>query len=192
MSDAPARSHTSNVGKWDGWYANLSVSNQGPVLYANAVTYLMAAAFLADVDEVEDWGCGGGGFRRFCLSPRYIGLDGSKTPFADKTVDLCTYSSKVPGIMMRHLLEHNYDWEKILISAVRSFEQKFCLVLFTPFASETKEIAHNLKHGVDAPDLSFRREDIERHFTGLRWKLIENIPTQSQYGVEHVYFIWRQ
>jgi hypothetical protein len=29
------------------------------VLYANAVTYLMAAAFLADVDEVEDWGCGG-------------------------------------------------------------------------------------------------------------------------------------
>ncbi len=110
----PARSHTSNVGKWDGWYVNLSVSNQGPVLYANAVTYLMAAAFLADVDEVEDWGCGGGGFRRFCLSWRYIGLDGSRTPFADKIVDLCTYSSNVPGIMMRHLLEHNYDWERIL------------------------------------------------------------------------------
>ena len=162
------------------------------MLYANAVTYLMAAAFLADVDEVEDWGCGGGGFRRFCLSRRYIGLDGSRTPFADKIVDLCTYSSNVPGIMMRHLLEHNYDWERILASAVRSFEQKFCLILFTPFASETKEIAHNLKYGVDVPDLSFKREDIERHFTGLRWKLIENIATQSQYGVEHVYFIWRQ
>jgi hypothetical protein len=169
MSDVPARSHTSNVGKWDGWYANLSVSNQGPVLYANAVTYLMAAAFLADVDEVEDWGCGGGGFRRFCLSPRYIGLDGSRTPFADKIVDLCTYSSKVPGIMMRHLLEHNYDWEKILISAVRSFEQKFCLRFFLSGAKTSRDIS-----------------------TGLRWKLIENIPTQSQYGVEHVYFIWRQ
>lgn len=94
--------------------------------------------------------------------------------------------------MMRHLLEHNYDWERILASAIRSFEQKFCLILFTPFASETKEIAHNLKYGVDVPDLSFKREDIERHFTGLRWKLIENIATQSQYGVEHAYFIWRQ
>jgi hypothetical protein len=95
------------------------------VLYANAVTYLMAAAFLADVDEIEDWGCGGGGFRRFCLSRRYVGLDGSKTPFADKIVDLCTYRSNAPDIMMRHVLEHNYDWEKILISAVRSFQQKY-------------------------------------------------------------------
>jgi hypothetical protein len=95
MSDPPA-SHANNVGKWDSWYANLSVSNQGPVLYANAVTYLMAAAFLADVDEIEDWGCGGGGFRRFCLSRRYVGLDGSKTPFADKIVDLCTYRSNAP------------------------------------------------------------------------------------------------
>jgi hypothetical protein len=81
--------------------------------------------------------------------------------------------STAPGIMMRHILEHNYDWEKILISAIRSFQEKFCLVLFTPFASETKEIAHNLKYGVDVPDLSFKRQDIERHFIGLRWKLIE-------------------
>jgi hypothetical protein len=73
---------------------------------------------------VEDWGCGGGGFRRFCLSPRYIGLDGSKTPFADKIVDLCTYSLIAPGIMMRHILEHNYEWERILVSAVRSFQEK--------------------------------------------------------------------
>jgi hypothetical protein len=39
--------------------------------------------------------------------------------------------------------------------------------------------------------LSFRREDIERHFDGVRWKLIQNIPTRSQYGIEHVYFVWR-
>src|SRR5262245_48737205 len=80
MSDAAAGSHASNVGKWDCVYAGLSVCNQGPALYANAVTYLMAAAFLADVEEVEDWGCGGGGFRRFCLSPRYIGLDAARRP----------------------------------------------------------------------------------------------------------------
>jgi hypothetical protein len=69
---------------------------------------------------------------------------------------------------------------------------KLCLILFTPFAAETKEIAHNAAIGVDVPDLSFGREDIERHFAGLHWKLIENIRTESQYGVEHVYFVWRK
>ncbi len=43
---------TSNVGKWDAVYRNLSVV--APVMYADPVTYLMAAAYLADVDEVED------------------------------------------------------------------------------------------------------------------------------------------
>jgi hypothetical protein len=189
MTGSPVQSHPTNVGKWDSCYRNLSPT--APMIYANSVTYLMAAAFLADVDEVEDWGCGGGGFRHFCLSPRYIGLDGSKTPFADKIVDLCTYSSDVPGIMMRHILEHNYHWEKILVSALGSFQRKFCLILFTPFAHETKEIAHNRNIGIDVPDLSFKREDIERNFTGLKWKLVEDIGTQSQYGVEHVYFVWR-
>jgi hypothetical protein len=192
MTQSPLPVLSSNVGKWDNVYRNLFVpNNRSPAFYADAVTYLMVAAFLADVEEVEDWGCGGGGFRRFCLSPRYVGLDGSKTPFADKIVDLCTYSSSAPGIMMRHLLEHNYAWEKILTSAVKSFRKKFCLVLFTPLAAETKEIAHNRASGIDAPDLSFNRADIEQHFAGLNWKLIENIKTQSQYGVEHVYLVWR-
>ena len=182
----------SNVGKWDSAYRRLSLGQQGPRLYADAVTYLMAAAFLADVDEVEDWGCGMGGFRRFCLSPRYVGLDGSKTPFADRIVDLCAYRSAAPGIMMRHVLEHNYEWEQVLVSAIESFQIKLCLILFTPFAAETKQIAHNAASGVDVPDLSFAREDIERHFAGLQWKLIENIRTQSQYTVEHVYFVWRK
>ncbi len=113
MSLTSQPSPGSNVGKWDGWYRNLSAANQDAVLYGDAVTYLMAAAFLADVDEVEDWGCGGGGFRHFCVSSRYVGLDGSKTPFADKIVDLCTYRSTAPGIMMRHVLEHNYEWERV-------------------------------------------------------------------------------
>src|SRR4051794_32584940 len=101
---------TTNVGKWDAAYRNLTLATSK--FYSDATTYLMAAAFLADIDEVEDWGCGGGGFRKFCISPRYIGLDGSKTPHADKIVDLCTYRSSTTGIMMRHILEHNYEWEK--------------------------------------------------------------------------------
>jgi hypothetical protein len=94
--------------------------------------------------------------------------------------------------MMRHVLEHNYQWEMILKSALDSFRKKFCLILFTPFVEETKEIAHNReKFGIDVPDLAFRRDDIERHFVGLKWHLIDNIKTKSQYHLEHVYFIWR-
>jgi hypothetical protein len=180
---------STNVGKWDDSYRKLS--GDAPALYADAVTYLMAAAFLADVDEVEDWGCGAGGFRMFCVNPGYVGLDGSKTPFADKIVDLCTYRSSAAGILMRHILEHNYEWEKVLDGALQSFQKKFCLILFTPFVDETKEMAHNAWGGIDAPDLSFKREDLERHFHNVNWKLIRDIRTKSQYGVEHVYFVWR-
>ena len=176
----------SNVGKWDGWYSNLAA----PIFYGDATTYVAAAAFLADVSEVEDWGCGGGGFRQFCLS-RYVGIDGSNTPFADKKVDLCTYRSTAPGILLRHVLEHNYAWEPILDGAVASFQRKLCVILFTPFAEQTKEIAHNRSLGVDVPDIAFSRHDVERHFDGLTWKLLPNIKTQSQYEVEHVYFVWR-
>jgi len=40
----------SNVGKWNGWYQYLAEHR----LYGDATTYLMAVAFLADVDAVED------------------------------------------------------------------------------------------------------------------------------------------
>jgi hypothetical protein len=89
------------------------------------------------------------------------------------------------------VIEHDYSWKEILDNAVNSFTRKFCLVLFTPFGPETREIAHNRAHGVDVPDLSFCRADIERRFAGLRWELFDNIPTDTGYGVEHVYLVWR-
>jgi hypothetical protein len=44
---------------------------------------------------------------------------------------------------------------------------------------------------VDVPDLSLRQADIEARFTGLRWELFDNIRTDTGYGVEHVYLVWR-
>jgi hypothetical protein len=180
----------SNIGKWDHWYEHVDPEVMSAFRYADTVTYSMAAAFMVDVQKVEDWGCGTGGFKRFYRG-NYVGIDGSRTPFADKIVDLCNYESNVDGIVIRHVLEHNYQWETILNAAVRSFNKKLCLILFTPFADTTKEIAHNRQHGVDAPDISFRREDIESKFAGLHWELFDNISTPSGYGVEHVYFVWK-
>lgn len=176
----------SMLGKWDGWYKN--IKSQGSFRYGNTVTYQLAADFLADVAEVEDWGCGTGGFKRL-YNGKYIGVDGSANPFVDKVADLCTYRSSVDGIVMRHVLEHNYDWADVLAGAVSSFRKKFCLVLFTPFMDTTGEIAHNKKHGVDVPDIAFNKKDIERFFEGLKWRLQDNIKTRTGYGVEHVYFV---
>ena len=182
----PAQDENSNLGKWDGWYSNITPDDIGAFRYGDTETYQMAAEFLSDLESVEDWGCGTGGFKRFCKSP-YIGIDGSKTPFADKIVDLCKYRSSVDGVMMRHVLEHNYQWEKILANAVASAKKKFCLILFTPFQTEGSIVlAQNLKYGVDVPDLGFRREDIEKHFAGWDFES-STLSTATGYGIEHVY-----
>jgi hypothetical protein len=178
------------MGKWDNWYSTLDSNAQTGFVYGDLTTYLIASAFLADVRGVEDWGCGTGVFKKFCLC-RYIGIDGSKTPFANRIVDLCTYRSDVDGILLRHVLEHNYQWEHILASAVQSFRRKLCLILFTPLGDQTFEIAHNRPSGVDVPDISFNRRDLEAYFEHFHWKLLENISTATTYGQEHVYFVWR-
>lgn len=175
----------SMLNKWDRWYKN--VKQMTSYRYGNTITYQLAEDFLKGLD-VEDWGCGAGGFKRLHRG-KYLGIDGSKTPFVDKLADLRSYKSSVDGIMMRHVLEHNYDWEKVLDNAISSFKSRFCLVIFTPFTNKTKVIAHNKKHGVDVPDISFNKKDIERHFKGLNWKLTENIKTKTGYGVEHIYYV---
>lgn len=191
MNKKPEASQ-SNLGKWDTWYKGLQPGIENTAMYAEAWTYFMAAAFFADVQEVEDWGCGKGGFRRI-FQGKYIGIDGSATPFADKTADLCRYRSSAEAILLRHVLEHNYAWEQILASALLSFRRKLCLVLFTPFSDVTTEIAHNRELGVDVPDLSLSQQEIEVLFRRhqVHWRLFKDLNTKSQYKVEHVYCVWR-
>ena len=181
-----------NAGKWDKWYAGLKLDNPSgaKTKYGANTTYIIAGAFLAGCEAVEDWGCGRGGFRGYCPG-RYIGVDGSHTPYADKIAELGEYRSSVDGILLRHVLEHNYNWPKVLDRAVKSFRKKLCVVLFTPFAETTRELAHNGKAGVDVPDLSLSAAEVEAHFQGLKWTLFRDIKTNSQYGVEHVYCVWR-
>lgn len=177
----------SMLGRWDRW--NKNIKNMGAFRYGDTITYKKAAEFLADMEGVEDWGCGAAGFKRF-YKGKYLGVDGSKNPFVDKIVDLAEYKSEVDGILLRHVLEHNYQWEKVLQNAVDSFQKKLCLILFTPFVEETKEIAHNRQHGVDVPDLAFKREDIEKLFDGTKFSS-ETLTTDTGYKVETIYYVER-
>jgi hypothetical protein len=173
-----------NTAKWDGVYRNLTEER----LWGDETTYRLAAEYLEDVHVVEDWGCGSGGFRGFCKT-KYIGVDGSATPFADKVVDLCDYTSSVDGILLRHVLEHNVDWEKILRNAVNSFKKKLCIVLFTPFGCKTRTILYDPAR--DVVTISFRKDDIARHLSGCQWSLNEGIRTESYYKGEHIFFVSR-
>ncbi len=115
--------------KWNGWYENLKLTDCGSFKYGDTSTYEMGYNFLESCDKIEDWGCGAGGFKRFFKNlNKYVGVDGSKTPFADIKTDLLIYNSNVDGIFMRHVLEHNYEWKKILENALKSFTQRMCLV----------------------------------------------------------------
>jgi hypothetical protein len=179
-----AQKEISNFGKWSNKYKDISEIG----IYADSTSYRLAADFLADIDTVEDWGCGSGGFRLFCKSS-YIGVDGSENPFVDKVVDLATYTSDAEGILLRHVLEHNPGWEQILVNALKSFRKKLCIAVFTPFLDKTQVIAYY--EAMDVVDIAFKRSDLTRHFDQFKWRSDENLKTESQYGIEHIFYIER-
>ena len=92
---------------------------------------------------------------------------------------------------MRHVIEHNYEWRKILNNACKSFKKKMCLILFTPLRDDsTLEIAHNLKHGVDVPDLSFKRNDLFEIFEKYNITYdFETLNTSTGYNIEHIFYL---
>jgi hypothetical protein len=178
----------SNLGKWDVMYA----SADKPAPYGDVTTYILGAAWLKGLD-VEDWGCGLTWMAQY-VDKGYVGIDGShaKGGFSVKIEDLAMYKSKTPGLFMRHVLEHNYDWKQILNNAIASFEKRMVLVIFTPFAynGETYTLAEGNYNGVEIPDISFGYRELVRPFHKFLVNE-EHIATKTQYGQEHVFYLER-
>jgi hypothetical protein len=175
----------SNLGKWESWYSNLSA----PESYGDSKSYRIGAEELSNCSEVEDWGCGKGWFAQFLPDHvRYTGLDGSHSKFADKIVDLEKYTSTVEGVFMRHVLEHNYEWETVLSNALDSFTKKFVLCIFTPFSrGKTKQIGYTDSIGI--PDLSLSKKKLESMLEQYAY-VYKNIESpETFYGKEHIYII---
>jgi hypothetical protein len=104
-------------------------------------------------------------------------------------VDLVAYRSRVPGVFMRHVLEHNYEWTWILDNAVASFTERMVLILFTPERETTEEIAFRSDLGV--PDLAFRLADITERFPPDVTYTVERILSATQYGCETIFLLAR-
>ena len=156
------------VGKWTPRYrthaarAEANGAGMADAKYGCIASYQLASIFLEDCEVVEDWGCGFATFSRFCLSPNYLGIDGSESPAADMIVDLREYTSDADGILLRHVLEHNpTGWRQILSNAVQSFSKKMVLVIYTPFGDVTRNIRREIPRDTKVPvAISFRKEDI--------------------------------
>ena len=175
----------SNVGKWERFYVDI----REPRPYGDSQTYLIGQQWLEGCDAVEDWGCGMGWFRNFIRSDRYRGIDGSHSKFADVVADLVVYKSEVSGIFMRHVLEHDSQWQSILDNALASFTYRMALVLFTPLSETTHIIS--TEPGYNVPNISFAEHDIVARFpSDIQWKKI-SIKTATQFGIEHVYLLER-
>ena len=165
------------------WWLRTYAAAGEPFSYGDDTTYVRGFAFLEDCETVEDWGCGTGYARRFREGRQYTGVDGSAPGWADRTADLRTYESSLPdGIFMRHVLEHNRDWELILANAVASARSRLALIIFTPFQDETRQIGGS----EDIPDLGFRKTDLLGFLTGFS-VAEEHLETATQYGQEHVF-----
>ena len=157
--------------------------------YGDDTTYEKGIAFLDGHGLIEDWGCGFAHAKQFVKKSAYLGIDGSQSGFADRIADLTGYTSDTDCIFMRHVLEHNYHWPKILKNAVASFRARMALVLFTPLAEVTGPIAvSETITSSPVPDIAFRREDLVEFFRHCRWTE-ESLVTDTQYGREHVFYV---
>lgn len=175
-----------NVGKWSDWYQG----REQPWPYGDTTSYEIGAAWLEPCALVEDWGCGAGWLRTLVPPDRYRGIDGTSSSFCDEVVDLVAYRSRVPGIFMRHVLEHDYDWREMLDNALASFTERMALILFTPEGAVTEEIAFHRDIGV--PDIAFRLADITDRFPPDVTFAVQRIASATQYGSETILLLERK
>jgi len=192
VEEVEASKH-SRLGLWDSFYKDTDRND----MYDDPRTAEMAAAFLnaEDVKVIEDWGCGYGGFKTYNAPHQtYVGIDGSHSQFASKIVELDKYTTEVDAIHLRHVLEHNVEWKAILENALKSFQKRMVLTLFTPFKSKTQVIAEypNFNNsGVTMVDVAFNRSELLSYFEGIGWTSEEDLKTESQYQVEHIFYLKR-
>ncbi len=174
------------VGQWDRHYAGITEAEP----YGLSLTYLYAAAFVEDLESMEDWGCGNAWLKRCMDRPEiYRGIDGSSSPFADEIDDLATRQTSVAGIVLRHVLEHNDNWQEVLDNAIACARERLCIVLFTPLAEETTVLHREPDYG-DVPVISFSLVDIcdrLRVREGARWDIVTLESPSTTHHTETVF-----
>jgi hypothetical protein len=173
------------------WYSMLGAWKYHAIpefSYGDKTSFIKGIAFLDGHGLIEDWGSGFCHAKAFVTKSTYVGIDGSSST-ADRKVDLQNYMSDAECIFMRHVLEHNVNWPRILKNAIASFKKRMALVIFTPFSNNTRQIATSQDlTAFPVPDISFKKDDLTGYFAGLRVNE-ETVRSNTQYGVEHIFYL---
>lgn len=139
----------------------------GQVKYGHLVTYTRPMEWLDEIGgTIEDWGCGCAYARRFAVKSKYLGIDGSKNEYADRCgVDLREYFSRPECILLRHVIDHNEDWRKVLKNAMESFQKRMVVIIFHDLGNVTKVL---FRHGdpkfPGVVDMQFALSDLMEFF----------------------------
>lgn len=139
--------------------------------YGTEDTYLLTVPWLCARDDedqyrwvLEDWGPGNENAKEY--RPVVFAHDdwdyaAQYHPIGGKGgVDLAEYTSQADAILIRHVLEGNLTWEKILTNAVASFRKRMCLVTYTPLSDHTHQWMTEPETG--KPILRFSKADLMR------------------------------
>ena len=123
----------------DGW-AEIHADAQDPRAFGEALTYAIAASYLRGCAEVHDWGCGTGYLRGYVPEGQpYLGIDGTRTQWANVVTDLTDWKTPAEGVVLRHVLEHNPAWRTVLQNAVRSTRVRLAVIFFVPLCEGSAE-----------------------------------------------------
>jgi len=175
----PPDGNRSMLDKWAGHRDATGANVAG--FYGIEETYKKTAVFLDD-GPVEDWGCGKAYARKFFTQP-YVGVDGTPDG-CDTVVDLTKYTSNTHGILLRHVLEHNFEWERVLKNALTSCE-KLAIVVCTAFGDTTR-LLYIDEWGI--PIFSFHEEDLTKHFPSYTKEVISG-EGQGQQCSETIFYV---
>jgi hypothetical protein len=85
---------------------------------------------------------------------------------------------------MRHVLEHNFEWEKVLKNALASAE-KIAVIVCTDF-SDTTHLLYIDQWGI--PIFSFRKEDLTKHFPAYTEEVVTG-EGQNQQCSETIFYV---
>lgn len=149
---------------WDEWWTKLYTGGGRPSPYGDdATTYQRAGAYLSGPGLVREWGCATTWGKRFVGAP-YEGIDGAEAveSWGAKRADLRTYrpEEKSPKALMRHVLEHNWEWRDILSNFLDSFTDRAVVIFFLP--PSDKEDFHTPAWSMDeaVPALTVNEADL--------------------------------
>jgi len=164
-------------GRWD-----FSIFTE-PKLFGKEDTYMDGARFLDGFGDIEDWGGGTAYFKRFIKQSGYKNIDGSISQFTDIVADLEDYISNTDCIFMRHVLEHNFNWKKVLMNALVSFKNRMALVMFEKLTDKPTEIV--FIDSVGRPLISINRSELISYFDGIEWR-------EENFSGEIVFHLWKK